>query len=108
MEFQNTKAELQATQTELQSTKAELQATNERLESLVTETNKKSDFTISEAQAAQNTALKALSETKAIKAGIENGSIVAHKALMLRGKDDNHWMKFCTVDAVNHHWFQIW
>jgi hypothetical protein len=27
---------------------------------------------------------------------------------MLRGKDDQHWMRFRKVDGVHHHCFQVW
>ncbi|MDJ0736876.1 MAG: hypothetical protein QNJ47_22885 [Nostocaceae cyanobacterium] len=44
----------------------------------------------------------------AVKNGIENGSIVVQKAVMLRGVDDEHWMGFYKLDAVNHHCLRVW
>ena len=67
-------------QTELQSLQAELQATKEYLTT------------------AQQTAAQACTEIESLQSGIKNGTIVAQKALMLRGRDDNHWMKFNFVD----------
>jgi chromosome segregation ATPase len=104
-------AEHQATKKQLQNTKEELQETKQRLEKLenrVAEAQKTADSAHSEAMTAQDTGNTARSETESVKAGIENGSIVAHKAVMLQGKDDQHWMRFCKVDSVNHHCFQVW
>ncbi|MGA9380591.1 MAG: hypothetical protein WBV73_17645 [Phormidium sp.] len=98
------KSELRSAQAEIQNLKAELQATNERLENLVTKSKKTTDSV----KKAQETADSAISEIGLLKTGIENGSIIAQKALMLRGKDDYHWMKFKKLDSVNHHCFQVW
>lgn len=49
--------------------------------------NKCFDNLLKEAQDSVNTAP---TEIEFVKIGIENGSIVAQKALMLRGKDDEH------------------
>lgn len=135
-ELQATQIELQTLKAELQATQADLKVSTERLENLLTEAQKSADFAHSEAKiaqdsverlknllteaqkstdlayskakTAQDTANTIHSEIKSIKTGIESGKIVAQKALMLRGKDDLHWMKFHMVDSVNHHWFQIW
>ncbi|MBD1835788.1 hypothetical protein H6F61_24680 [Cyanobacteria bacterium FACHB-472] len=111
----NLKAELQAAQAEIQTLKAELKATkaefkanNEHLENIVAESQKAAKSVHSETKTAQDTANAAFAEIKSVKAGIENGEIVAQKALMLQGKDDNHWMRFCKLDSINHHCFQVW
>lgn len=135
-EFHATQIELQTLKAELQATQADSKVTIKRLENLLNEAQKVADFAHSEAKIAQDSVerLKTLlteaqkstdsahskaktaqdtantihSEIKSVKSGIENGEIVAQKALMLRGKDDLHWMNFHMVDSVNHHWFQIW
>ena len=28
--------------------------------------------------------------------------------MMLKGRDNQHWMRFRKVDSVNHHCFQVW
>ncbi len=94
------KAELQATKAELQDTKAELQATNERLENLVTEAKKTASSACSEAKVAQDTANTTRSEIRFLKDGIKNGAIVAQKALMLRGRDEKHWIRFKYIKQV--------
>ncbi|MBD1929970.1 hypothetical protein H6F74_27635 [Trichocoleus sp. FACHB-90] len=111
----NFKAELQAAQTEIQTlkaelkaTKAELQANNENLENIVAKSQKAAKSVHSKTNAAQDTANAAFAEIKSVKVGIENGEIVAQKALMLQGMDDNHWMRFCKLDSINHHCFQVW
>ncbi|MEC4818580.1 MAG: hypothetical protein SAK29_35705 [Scytonema sp. PMC 1069.18] len=125
-------AELQATKQELQSTRDELQETKKQLANIVTEAKEKvvqkSDFEaikqeiqttkaeMTETQQCLGTALKtaqdkaqsAILTIESVKTGIENGSIVARKAIMLQGKDEQHWMKFFKLDSVNHHCFQIW
>ncbi len=58
---------------ELKSTQKELQNTKQRLEELENNTEQK-------IQDVQN--------------GIADGSIVAKKAIMLRARDDEHWMQF--------------
>ncbi len=92
--YTNIKAELEATKQELQETKAELQKTRQHVENLVTKAQVKAD--------------SAVLKIESVQAGIETGSIVAQKALMLQGKDDKHWMRFHNLDGVNHHCFQVW
>ena len=92
--YTNLKAELEATKQELQETKAELQKTRRDVENLVTKAQAKAD--------------SAVWKIESVQAGIETGSIVAQKALMLQGKDDKHWMRFHNLDGVNHHCFQVW
>ena len=112
------KSELRSAQAEIKNLKSELQTTNERLENLVTKSKKTTDSVkkaqetadsaIAHAGKVQKTVNTAISEIGLLKTGIENGSIIAQKALMLRGKDDYHWMKFKKLDSVNHHCFQVW
>lgn len=107
----NLKAELETTKEELQRTKAELHDTNQRLEKLeniVSETQEIANSARSEAKAAQDTANTTHSEVESVKNGIKSGTIVAQRAIMLQGKDDQHWMRFRKLDSVNHHCFQIW
>ena len=106
-EIKTLKDELQAIKAEL-VTKAELQATNERFENSVKQAEKIAEYAHKESKTSQDTVNAAFAEIKSVKAGIENGSIVAQKALMLQGKDDNHWMRFCKLDSINHHCFQVW
>ena len=103
-EIKTLKDELQAIKAEPLATKAELQAINKRLDNSV----KIAEYAHKESKIAQDTVNAAFAEIKSVKAGIENSSIVAQKALMLQGKDDNHWMRFCKLDSINHHCFQVW
>ena len=86
-QLESTNQELQAVKTELGDIKAESQQVNQKMESL-------------EHQNQQN--------IDAVKTEIENGSIVAKKAVMLRGVDDKHWIGFYRLDAVNHHCLGVW
>ncbi|MBD1934620.1 MULTISPECIES: GUN4 domain-containing protein [Cyanophyceae] len=107
-EIQNYQRQLETTKVELKSTKTELQTTNERFENLVTETQKIAEYAYVKSNEAETTANSANSEIESVKAGIEDGTIIAHKALMLQGKDDQHWMRFRELDSVNNHCFQVW
>lgn len=117
-ELQVTKVELQTSQKQiqileaaLQATKAELQVTNEHLEEQLSQTGKIAVAADIEAKAAQNIANTACFKIEAVKSGIENGSIVAQKALMLRARDDNHWMRFKYVKEaknVEYDTFLVW
>lgn len=100
-ELKSTKQELEATQAELKSTKQELEATKADLK------NTKQDIEDS-VKKTQKQADSAISKISSLKDGIENGSIVAQKALMLRGKDDRNWIRFRQLDSVNHHCLQVW
>jgi len=40
--------------------------------------------------------------------GIENGSIIAQKAIMLRTRDNSHWLRWRTVDNKNHDVLELW
>lgn len=107
-ELQAVKAECQNTQAELQNTKVEFKTTNQGLESLVELVHKKVDFAVSEAKIAQNMASKAIAEIETVEVRIKNGDIVAQKALMLKGKDPAHWMKFHHLKKDCYHTFSIW
>jgi hypothetical protein len=72
---------------EVKNLRKESEQTQQKLESLDTKTDQK---------------------IKDIKKGIESGSIVAQKALMLKGKDNEHWIKFRKLDGANHHCLQVW
>ncbi|MDJ0795799.1 MAG: hypothetical protein QNJ51_03005 [Calothrix sp. MO_167.B12] len=85
--LESTTQELQAVKAELENIKTNSQQTNKQIEEV-------------EHQNQQN--------IDAVKTGIENGSIVAQKAVMLRGVDNEHWMGFCKLDAVNHHCLRVW
>ncbi|MFB2971480.1 hypothetical protein ACE1CD_21140 [Aerosakkonema sp. BLCC-F183] len=107
-EIQNLQSQFQACQKELQETKAELEATklefqdaDKQHEIRITEAKETADIALSEAKAAN-------SKVESVKTEIENGTIVAQKALMLRGRNENYWMRFHSVDSVNHDVFQIW
>lgn len=106
--FQASQIEIEATKVKLQKTKAELQATNERLEILATESQKTAEIAVLEAKNAQNIANTAWSKIETVKTEIENGSIIAQKAAMLRGKDNQNWMRFYKIDSVYNHCFQVW
>jgi hypothetical protein len=43
-----------------------------------------------------------------LRAGIENGSIIAQKALMLQARDYSHWMRWKEVDSQNREIFEMW
>lgn len=68
------------------------------------------------AQQTANTALtkantaEQLINTKvdSLRSDIQNGSTVAKKALMLRARDNNHWLRFRRVDPSNHDVFELW
>ena len=110
-EIQALKSEIQNSQRELETTKAELQTTNERYENLVTEVTKAkqiAEYAYVKSNEAETTAKSANSEIESVKAGIEDGTIIAHKALMLQGKDDQHWMRFRELDSIYNHCFQVW
>ncbi|MBD2088011.1 GUN4 domain-containing protein [Trichocoleus sp. ST-U3] len=110
-EIQNSKQALEATKAELQATKAELQNTNKRFDNLAKEVTKAqtiAEYAYVKSNEAETTANRANSEIESVKANIENGTIIAHKAIMLQGKDDQHWMRFCKLDSVNNHCFQVW
>lgn len=100
-QFQACQKELQETKAKLEATKTELQATDKQHEDKITEAKEIADIAYSEAKAAD-------SKVESVKNEIENGTIVAQKALMLRGRDENYWMRFHSVDSVNHDIFQIW
>ena len=116
IEVQNTQARLQAlkleyqnSQAELQDTKVELKTTNHHLESLVERVHKKVDSAFSEAKIAQSLASKTSAEIEAVEARIKSGDTVAQKALMLKGEDDNHWMRFHYLKRDKYHrTFSIW
>ena len=57
---------------------------------------------------AQNTANSGLSGLSSLQSGIQDGSIIAAKAVMLRARNDDHWMRFNTLDASNHDVFMLW
>jgi methyl-accepting chemotaxis protein len=63
---------------------------------------------VNRANNAQNTANSGISGISSLQSGIQDGSVVALKASMLRARDDNHWMRFNTVDASNHDVFMLW
>ncbi|MFB2921139.1 GUN4 domain-containing protein [Aerosakkonema funiforme] len=107
-ELEATKAELQATKEKIEVTTAEMQASNERLENMVTESKKIANSAASDANNAKETANRVGDEIKSIKSEIENGSIVAQKALTLKGKDSQNWLKFHKVDTYGYHCFQVW
>lgn len=63
---------------------------------------------ISKAETANDTANAAVSKLEVVKTGIQDGSIVAQKSLMLRARDDGHWLKFHNIDSNNHDVFELW
>ena len=107
-ELEDTKAELEAIKEKFEVTTAELQASNDRLEKMVTESKKIANSAASESNNAKEKANRVADEIKTIKSEIENGSIVAQKALTLKGKDSQHWLKFHKVDTYGYHCFQVW
>ena len=110
-ELQTAQKEIQTLKAELQGTKAELQTSSKHLEEYLSQIKKIAVAADIEAKAAQNSVKTACSEIKAIQVGIENGSIVAQKALMLRARDDNHWMRFKYVKEarnVEYDTFLVW
>jgi len=107
----NLKLELKTTQKELDTTKVELKATQKELDTTKVElkaTQKELDTTKVQLKETQRKADSAISKIESVKSGIENGSIVAQKALMIRGKNEQYWIRFCSLDSVNHHWLQVW
>jgi hypothetical protein len=63
---------------------------------------------------AQNTGNQAISAIGSLQQGIQNGSIIAQKAvvsqkaLMLRARNDNHWLRCNGTDSANHDCFGLW
>ena len=57
---------------------------------------------------AQGTANQAISGISSLQTGIQDGSVVALKASMLKARDDNHWLRFNRVDPSNHDVFMLW
>jgi hypothetical protein len=43
-----------------------------------------------------------------LQSGIRNGSIVVQKAEMLQARDNWHWMRWKTTDAMNRDIFELW
>lgn len=62
----------------------------------------------STANNAQNTANSGLSELSSLQSGIQDGSIIAAKAVMLRARNDDHWMRHKGVDKENQDCFGLW
>ncbi len=60
------------------------------------------------ANTAQGTANQAVSGVSSLQSGIQNGSVVAQRALMLRARDDNHWLRFNKVDKSGNDVFRLW
>lgn len=66
------------------------------------------------ANSAQNTGNQAISAIGSLQQGIQNGSIIAQKAvvsqkaLMLRARNDNHWLRCNGTDSTNHDCFGLW
>ena len=69
---------------------------------------------VNRANNAQGTADTARSEVSSAINGIQNGSIIAHKAtiaqkaLMLRARDNNHWLRCQGTDSGNRDCFGLW
>ena len=45
--------------------------------------------------------------TQQLKSDIENGNVIAQKALMLRARNNNHWMKFKETDSNGNDFFSM-
>jgi hypothetical protein len=103
-ELQEKTTQLDSLNREVETTKNKLQETRRELES----TRISLTSTSNNAQNAQRTADIARSEVNSLRVGIESGSIIAQKALMLRARDDNHWMRCRMVDVANHDVFELW
>jgi seryl-tRNA synthetase len=107
-DYANLKGELKATKQELEATQTELKVIKLELEATKADFKNTKQFTEDLLVKTQDKANSAISEVTNVKAGIENGSIVAQKALMLRGKDEENWIRFRQLDSVNHHCLQVW
>lgn len=57
---------------------------------------------------AQNTANSSLSGLSSLQSGIQDGSVIAAKAVMLRARNDNHWMRHKGVDSQNQDCYGLW
>jgi chromosome segregation ATPase len=93
-ELENAKTEIEKLKAELHHTQRQLQESQQRWESQATQS--------------KETANLLTAKIESVKTEIENGSIIAKKALMLQGRDIHHWMRFYKLDGVKHHCFQIW
>lgn len=59
-----------------------------------------------QAKAAQIDSL--ISQLNSLQSGIQDGSIIAAKAVMLRARDDNHWMRHKGIDSQNQDCYGLW
>ncbi|QLE53444.1 hypothetical protein FD724_36660 (plasmid) [Nostoc sp. C057] len=49
-----------------------------------------------------------IAQIESLQSGIQDGSIIAAKAVMLRARDDNHWMRHKGLDAENQDCYGLW
>jgi hypothetical protein len=49
-----------------------------------------------------------ISQVNSLQSGIQDGSIIAAKAVMLKARDNNHWMKHKGVDSENQDCYGLW
>ena len=57
---------------------------------------------------AKSTANSSLSGLSSLQSGIQDGSIIAAKAVMLRARNDSHWMRHKGVDTQNQDCYGLW
>lgn len=81
------RAEIQALREELAKTSAELSLAIEQARST--------------ANAAQGT-------VDSLRSDIQNGGIIAQRALMLRGRNDDHWMRFREITKTGLDYFMMY
>ncbi len=48
------------------------------------------------------------SEISVLRQGLEQGSIVVQKAIMLQARNSDHWMRFNRTNTTNHDVFELW
>jgi hypothetical protein len=48
------------------------------------------------------------SEISLLRQGLEQGSIVVQKAIMLQARNSDHWMRFSKTNNTNHDVFELW
>lgn len=48
------------------------------------------------------------SEISSLRQGLEQGSIVVQKAIMLQARNSDHWMRFSRTNTTNHDVFELW
>lgn len=102
---------LQQAQSEVRQQKLDLQEKLKELEKLksqITDLQNQLSSVSNTVNSVSSTANQAVSKVDSLQSGIQNGSVIAQKALMLKARDDNHWMRHKGVDSQNFDSYGLW